>query len=117
MINRIKLLDTLLDNQDLSDDQLVSLIEKELASGIPYNHKLEDIRQACGVKELDRDISILSKDFARTSEHVNEVEKLFSKRELAFMFLLAHKRVAMANTKLKELDKLVRVISKLAFKK
>ncbi len=112
MIDRMKLLDTLLDNQDLNDEALVVLIENEIAAGIAYNHKAEHTRDACGIKEGDRDTSILSKKYSKTSEQVKATEETFSKRELAYMFVVSHIRSKGIERKLESLEELLQMITK-----
>lgn len=92
MINRSKLLDLLLDNQELTDQQLVKEIEDFLANNVPYDHSNINVQGACKIsltgdsmKELD--------EITKTSEKIEAAEKMFSKRELAYLFVSAVMRI------------------------
>jgi hypothetical protein len=82
MIDRIKLLDVLLDNQDIDDDSLIIKIERFISEGIGFNHSEKDIKTACKISELRGEVSF-SSEYDKISKEVEELEKTFTKREIA----------------------------------
>jgi hypothetical protein len=91
MINRIKLLDVLLDNQDIDDDSLIMKIEKFISEGIGFNHSEKDVITACKISKARSEINFSSEQ-DKVSKEVENLERTFSKREIAVTTItLIHK--------------------------
>jgi len=81
-----------LKKKDLSTDDLIFEVEQSIASWKPYHHLDPDVRNACSVKELAaEDIMevLLNNAIKNPSYLVENLEKVFSKRSLAFMMYRA----------------------------
>lgn len=77
-----------LKKKDLSTDDLIFEVEQSIASWKPYHHLDPDVRNACNVKEPTADDVmeiLLNNDIKNPSHLVENLEKVFSKRSLAFM--------------------------------
>jgi len=77
-----------LKKKDLSTDDLIFEVEQSIASWKPYHHLDPDVRNACDVKEpAAEDIMevLLNNAIKNPSYLVENLEKVFSKRSLAFM--------------------------------
>lgn len=72
------------DSKDLTPRAFMLAVEAELALLVPFNHELSKATEACGINKEDiPDIEIQSKS---TSEAVEEIETLLTKRELTYAF-------------------------------
>jgi len=92
MIDRIKLLDTILDNQESTDIELILKIENVISNGISFNHSNTDVKQACGIDRRKPDFKSRNKDFTKISEEVEHLEKVLTKREITFMTVMMSKK-------------------------
>ena len=103
MIDRMKLLDTLLDNQDVSDDVLVPKVESLIAKGIGFRHKEENPKDACNVVRKASEIKRFKERYDKFSEEVEAIEEAMTKRELAMAVITLGRTGVILERKLKKL--------------
>ena len=108
MIDRIKLLDALLDNQDLSDEALVILVEGIISEGLGFSHSEKDVKLACKISRTRKDFGSF-KERDKVSQEVEDLEKSLTKREIAYLTIMtAHK-----SKKMGEMDELLGLLKML----
>lgn len=81
-MNVDSLLKVIGDSKDLTPRAFILAVEAELALLVPFNHELPKAIDACGINKEDiPEIEIQSKS---TSEAVEKIETLLTKRELTY---------------------------------
>ena len=55
VLDRIKLIDVVLDNQSVPDVDLITALENFIASSKPYNHEEDSSLRGCGVEKPSPD--------------------------------------------------------------
>lgn len=65
---------------DLTNDEFIRSVEKELAKLVPYKHGESTIHKAAGLKAFEIEVS----SAGRPSEIIEQIENNQTKRELAF---------------------------------
>lgn len=81
-MNVDSLLKVIGDSKDLTPRAFILAVEAELALLVPFNHEAENSIEACGInKEEIPEIEIEAKS---TSEAVEKVENMLTKRELTY---------------------------------
>lgn len=82
----LKLVDILLDNQnETDDDKVIHLIEDAISDCIGYNHASNDVVEACFI-DVEKNRKIRLSGFKpNKSKEVEELEKAFTKRDLAYL--------------------------------
>ena len=111
-LDRHKLLDVLLDNQSISDSELILKIERIISESKPYNHKASEIQEACRITDIassennSRDFSALVGPFKTISSRIEVVESMFTKRELSFLLIENLRKVEKAKDVINTISKL-----------
>ena len=67
----------------ISDEDLVTAVEKKISELIPFDHKHDNKMDACGIHE---DVFMKIAGIGKFSQLVERVEKSNSKRVLAYIF-------------------------------
>jgi hypothetical protein len=66
-------------------NQLIQVVETELAKWQPYDHTADSVTEACKVKKRTNDDIGDRIGLLRVSQQIELIEKEYSKRELAYM--------------------------------
>lgn len=108
MLDRIKLIDVILDNQSSSDVDLVKALESFIATGKPYDHSLKDSLDCCGITKPGKEVEDKLKQKTNSiSEEVELIESIFTKRETSYMIVTSKIRVNKLEEALNEIMKMI----------
>ena len=105
-----KLVDILLDHQNEDDDKIIHLLEDAISEHLGFNHSLDEIGEACHV-DMERNKAVTVRaNFSKVSEEVEALEKMFTKREIAYIAMMSKQKMKRAK---KILDLVVTLKEKL----
>lgn len=88
MIDTTSLIQVIEASKDLSPRDFNIAVETELAKNIVFNHELGKKTESCGI--IIDDLPEGGFEAEKFSEAVEEVEKAYSKRELAYLVTSKH---------------------------
>ena len=110
VLDRIKLIDVILDNQSAPDVDLITALENFIASSKPYNHEEDSSLRGCGVEKPSPDKFAKLKDTncSTLSEEAELIESIFNKRELAYLVVSSKKQLIELQKVLKEIYKVIK---------
>jgi len=81
-MNTDSLLKVIGDSKDLTPRAFILAVEAELALLVPFNHEAPKTIEACGINK--EDIPEIEIHSANTSEAVEKIETMLTKRELTY---------------------------------
>lgn len=88
-----KLVDILLDHQNEDDLKIIHLLEDAISNQIGFTHTADDIGEACHIDmEKNKHISVRA-EFTKVSEEVEALEKMFTKREIAYVAMMSKQKL------------------------
>ena len=110
VLDRIKLIDVVLDNQSVPDVDLITALENFIASSKPYNHEEDSSLRGCGVEKPspDKNAKLKNTDYSTLSEETELIESIFNKRELAYLVVSSKKQLIELQKVLKEIYKVIK---------
>ena len=91
MIKEIEQLhDLLLDNRNATLEELIQIIENKISEFRPFNHDASLPFDACGLKRGKKAPNL---NLEKVSRMVEVLEQNFSKRDIAFMFVVLNRQI------------------------